>query len=307
MGTPAVVTPVLEALLDMGAQVAGVYCQPDRPRGRGLEVEAPPVKRWAQARGLPVFQPASLRRPDSQAHLAALRPDVIVVAAYGRILPPEVLRLPPRGCLNLHPSLLPKYRGPAPVAAAILHGDPVTGVTLMLMDEGMDTGPVLAQREEPVRPDDTTETLTARLFRLGAALLRETLPRWVRGEVVPKPQDDARATVTKKIEKEDGEADFTRPAAVLERQLRAYTPWPGLYTRWRRQGLKLLEATPLLLPVEDGPGLVVALREVGVPVGVVCGEGVLGLRRLQLEGRRPVSAQEFINGHRDFVGSRLPS
>lgn len=308
MGTPSYAVPVLEALLGAGHRVAGVYTQPDRPAGRGLRPEAPPVKRYALERGLAVFQPQSLRSPGALEELRALAPRAIVVAAYGKFLPPEVLRLPPLGCLNLHPSLLPRHRGPSPVQAAILEGDEVTGVSIILLDEGMDTGPILAQVEEPIRDTDTAATLTERLFNIGARLMVETLERWDRGLLSPTPQDHARATVTRRIAKEDGEMDFSRPAVYLWRMVRAYQPWPGAYTRWEGRLLKVLEALPLEAQGEAPPGTVVALpRGSPAPVGVVAGRGVLALLRLHLEGRRPLPAEEFLRGHPRFIGARLPS
>lgn len=307
MGTPAFTLPVLQTLLSQGYRVVGVYTQPDRPSGRGLQPQAPPVKEAALQHGLPVFQPPSLRPPEAQAQLAALKPDLIIVAAYGKILPPQVLAIPPKGCLNLHPSLLPRYRGPSPVVAAILDGLEVTGVSIMLMDQGMDTGPVLAQRSCPIAPQDTAETLTYRLFQLGAELLKEILPGWLRGEVQPVPQDHSQATYTRRIEKEDGQADWSQPAVVLERRLRAFTPWPGLYTRWKGKLLKVLAAVPLPQPAQAPPGTVVRLDSQDTPCGVATGDGILGLRRLQLEGGKAQDARQFVIGYRDFIGSRLPS
>lgn len=305
MGTPDFALPVLEAALHLGATVVGVYTRPDKPQGRGLKVEPPPVKRYALERGLPVFQPTSLRNPAAQAELAALKPDVVLVAAYGRILPSEVLAIPPKGALNVHPSLLPRYRGPSPVVTAILDGVERTGVTLYLMDAGMDTGPVLAQREEPVWPDDTAESLTRRLFRVGADLVVDVLPRWVAGTVAPVPQDETQATVTRLVTREDGEADWRLPATTLHRRLRAYAPWPGLYTRWRGRNLKIVDACPVAGRAE--PGLVVPLDGPDAPCGVGTGEGVMALKTLLLEGKRGMTSREFLQGYRDFVGSRLPS
>ena len=241
--------------------------------------------------------------------VAAMAPEALVVAAYGRLLPPALLHVPPLGALNIHPSLLPRYRGPSPVAAAVLEGESTTGVTVMLIDEGMDTGPVLAQVQEPIRPEDTAETLTERLFRRGARLLAETLEPWERGEIVPQPQDDAQATYTRPLRKEDGEVDFREPAERSWRQVRAYAPWPGTHTTWDGRRVKLLDVVPLPSPgVTARPGEVVLLPPSGpAPVGVGTGEGVLGLLRVQIEGRQPVAARDFLAGHAAFVGARLPS
>ena len=321
MGTPAFVIPVLEALgAAAGIELVGVYTTPDRPRGRGQAQEMPPVKSYAQEHGLPLYQPATLRSARVQAELKALGPDVIVVAAYGRFLPPEVLRTSPHGCLNLHPSLLPRYRGPSPVVTAILEGEAVTGITLILLDEGMDTGPIIAQRVHPISPDDTAETLTTALFRQGAKLLLENLVPWVSGQLAARPQDEASATVTRKLERADGLADWELSAAELERRRRAFTPWPGLFTEWQGQVVKLLDVVALLAEdpyvsfatskggqgrSETTPGLVVPLSLRGVPVGIGTGNGILGLKAVQLQGRRAVAVGEFLRGHPAFLHSSL--
>jgi methionyl-tRNA formyltransferase len=309
MGTPNFVVPVLDALVDsQDAEVVGVYTPPDRPRGRGRSPEMTPVKARALSLGLSVYQPGTLRSAQVHEELASLQPDVIVVAAYGRLLPSRVLGLPPHGCLNLHPSLLPRHRGPSPVVTAILEGDSITGVTLMQLDEGMDTGPIIAQREHPISPDDTAESLTRALFRLGGNLLLENLRPWVEGGLAAQPQDESQATVTRKLERSDGEADWRLSAIQLEHRQRAYTPWPGLFTRWRDQVLKLVEVTALPASVassSEGPGSVVSLPLAELPIGVVTSDGVLGLKALQLEGRRVTIAQEFVRGYPQFVGSRL--
>ena len=308
-GTPGFAVPVLEALLDAGQEVVAVATQPDRPSGRGRATGAPPVKQAAEAMGLPVVQPSSWRGEEAVGRVAAMAPEAMVVAAYGRLLPPALLRVPPLGILNIHPSLLPRHRGPSPVAAAVLAGEEMTGVSVMLIDEGMDTGPVLAQVEESIRPEDTAETLTDRLFRRGASLLAETLGPWARGEIRPQPQDHARATYTRPLRKEDGEVDFREPTERLWRQVRAYTPWPGTHTTWEGRRLKLVEVAPV--PASDvtaRPGEVVSLPPSGpAAVGVGAGDGVLGLLRVQIEGRKPVAARDFLAGHASFVGARLPS
>ena len=306
MGTPAFALPVLDALLEGGHQVVGVYTRPDRGAGRGRHTAASPVKVVALERGLSVFQPASLKRDSAaRAQMADLRPDAIVVAAYGLLLPADTLQLPALGCLNIHPSLLPRHRGPSPIPSAILAGDQDTGVTLILLDEGLDTGPIVAQRSTPVSEQETAEELTDRLFRMGADLLLETLPGWANGDVQPSSQDESRATVTRLLKREDGEIDWSRPALEIWRQVRAMHPWPGTFTRWQGRTLKIIEVRPWesTEPVGDAPGLVVGAD--GSPIGVVTGDGVLNIERLQMEGRRPVAADEFLRGYRDFPGSRL--
>ena len=266
---------------------------------------ASPVKEAAQARGLPLFQPTNLRHPEVAARLADWRPDLIVVAAFGQILRTPVLVLPAHGCLNVHASLLPRYRGAAPIPAAILAGESVTGVTVMIMDEGMDTGPVLAQAECLIAADDTTASLTARLAEIGAQLLLETLAGWLAGEIQARPQDPALATYCRPLQKEDGHLDWCQAALQLERQVRAYDPWPGAYTAWRGQGLKVLRARARPeWPAAGEPGQVVEL-EAGV--GVVTGQGVLELVEVQLAGKKPLAAAPFARGQRDLVGGTLGS
>ena len=308
MGTPVFVIPVLDALFqDSNIEITGVYTPPDRRQGRGRSSQMPPVKAYAVEHELPVFQPVSLRREEVQQELASLKAEVIVVAAYGKILPSAVLNMPPSGCLNLHPSRLPKYRGPSPVITTILEGDETTGVTLMLLDESMDTGPIIAQRDQAVSPEDTAETLTAALFKLGASLLSEQLAPWVAGQLTCQPQDDTLATVTRKLERSDGEADWNLSSQQLSRRSRAFTPWPGLFTHWRGQVLKLLEVTdsPNLPEIDAAPGRVVRLDQVGAPAGIGTAQGVLGLKRVQLEGRSPTAAAEFLKGYPQFIGAQL--
>ena len=252
MGTPSFLVPVLGALAnDQDVSVVGVFTPPDRPRGRGRSSEMPPVKSYALDLGLEVYQPNSLSSAQVQGELSSLQPDVIVVAAYGKILPPQVLGTPRYGCLNLHPSLLPRHRGPSPVASAILEGAPVTGVTLMLLDEGMDTGPMIGQREYPLTGLETAEELTSSLFQLGTGLLLESLTPWVAGSLTAEAQDEAGATITRKLERNDGLVDWELPAATLERRRRAYTPWPGLFAHWQGGVLKLLDV--VALPPDGGP------------------------------------------------------
>ena len=305
MGSPHPAVHVLEALVLSEHRVVGVYTQPDKASGRGLKLEPPPVKERALALGLLVFQPNSLRPKDVQEHLASLEPDVIVVAAYGKFLPPQLLTLPPLGCLNLHPSLLPRHRGPSPVAFSLLEGDTVTGITIILLDEGMDTGPILAQKEVSIDGEDTAESLTERLFQVGAALLLETLPRWVAQGITPQSQDQSLATVTRKLSREDGRIDWQLPAEEIWRMGRAYHPWPGIYTFWKGKLLKIRESAPDGYSGLESPGTVVAdnARE----LGVVTGDGALRIRRLQMEGRKATTGGEFLKGYPDFVGSRLSS
>jgi len=305
MGTPEFAIPSLETLANSGYQIIAVYTQPDRPAGRGRGLVPSPVKQKALSLGLTVRQPVSLRQAEEVQMLRDLRPEVIVVAAYGNLLPQSIIEIPPLGCVNVHPSLLPLYRGPAPVAAAILAGDDVTGVSIMLLDAGMDTGPVLARERVDISPDDTTGSLTARLAQIGAGLLAKTLPLWVEGSISPEPQDNEKATYSSTITKESGRLDWSRPAIELWRRTRAFQPWPGCYTTWQGKLLKVVEAVPL--PGGGEPGRVVALeRSQPATVGVQTGDGILGLRQVQLEGKRVTAAEEFIRGQRGFVGAVLP-
>lgn len=302
MGTPAFAVPTLEALVGT-QQVVGVVTQPDRPAGRGRELQPPPVKQVALEYGLPFIQPHSLRTPEALAQLLAWQPEVIVVAAFGQILRQDVLDLPPHGCLNIHASLLPRWRGAAPIPAAILAGDALTGVTIMKMDVGLDTGPVVAQREEPIRPDDTQASLGDRLAQLGAVLLLETLPAYLEGTLLPQPQPEEGVTYARQLRKEDGLLDWSRPAVELDRQVRAFHPWPGAFTFWRGQVLKVLRAVPLPDWRRDMlPGVVIARPD---GVAVATGAGALRLEQVQLAGKRPMDIAAFSRGQRDFVGSRL--
>jgi len=305
MGTPEFALPVLERLVSGEHEVLAVYTQPDKPAGRGRSLVSSAVKKAALDYGLPVWQPPSLRPPEEIERLANLRPEVIVVAAFGLLLPQSILDIPPLDCVNIHPSLLPRHRGPSPVAAAILAGDEITGVSIMLLDKDMDTGPLLAQQQVPVSPEDTTGSLTAKLAQLGDQLLMQTLPLWLEGKLTPQPQDNEKATYSKLITKEEGKMDWQRPAIELWRKVRAFQPWPGCYTTWQGRLLKIMETIPL--PGGGEPGRVIAIEETqGAPVGVQAGEGVLGLLQLQLEGKRAMSAEEFVRGQRGFIGALLP-
>jgi len=308
MGTPEFSVPPLEYLVRSEYHIVGVYTQPDRPTGRGRAMEQSPVKRVALVQGLEVFQPVKLRNPDEVRRLAALKPDLILVAAFGQILPQSVLDIPPFGCLNIHPSLLPKYRGATPIPSAILAGESETGVTIMLMDAGMDTGPVISQIIVGIEPQDTTESLTNRLAQAGVRLLGEALPLWFDRSLKTQPQDGSRATYTSPITKEDGVINWQMSAEEISRRVRAFYPWPGCYTWWQGKLLKILEAITLHKDRDLVPGKVVALAsDQPAVVGVGTGGGILGLLRVQLEGKRALTAAEFLLGQRAFVGSTLGS
>jgi methionyl-tRNA formyltransferase len=304
MGAPQFAVPALERLISGEHNLVAVYTQPDRPAGRGRLPSFPPIKRTALEHGLEVRQVARFAEADAVASLTELSPDVIVVAAFGQILPRRVLDVPPFGCINLHPSLLPRHRGPTPIPSSILAGDEWTGVSIMLLDEGVDSGPILAQRRVLITPQDTTDSLTDKLSQVSAQLMDETLPRWLSRSLTPQLQPEEGATFTKLISKGDGNIDWQSPAVHIERMVRAYYPWPGCYTTWRGKMLKIVLAAPIT-GYKGEPGRVLALPH--GEVGVQCGEGILRLQRLQLEGKREMAADDFLRGQRDFVGSLLPN
>lgn len=294
----------LEGLLREGHSVVAVYTRPDKPAGRGQRLISTPVKKLATERNIPVIQPVTLKSEAVVHVLEELKADLFIVAAYGRILPKTVLSLPVHGCLNIHPSLLPCYRGASPVAFALLGGEQVSGVTIMLMDEGMDSGPILAQQKVDISADDTTGSLTDKLARVGAELLLETLPKWLSGEIKPQAQDNSQATYSRIINAGDGEIDWHLEAVEICRRIRAYNPWPGAYSWWRSKRLKIYSGTPFNMKTNSQPGEVITLCE-NRAVGVVTGEGYLELCHLQLEGKQQMTAIEFARGHREFIGSVL--
>jgi len=304
MGTPEFALPALDYLISSEHEVVAVYTQSDKPAGRWRGLTPSVVKKAALAYGLPILQPHSLKQPEEKERLANLRPQAIVVASFGQLLPPSILDIPPFGCLNIHPSLLPRHRGPSPIAAAILAGDETTGVSIMLMDKGMDTGPLLAQQEIPILPQDTTGSLTAKLAQVGGQFLMQTLPLWLDHKLTPQPQDNEKATYSKLINKEAGQIDWHQSAIELWRRIRAFQPQPGCHTIWQGRLMKIIEAVPL--PGGGEPGRVIAIKE-PKGVGVQTGEGVLGLLQMQLEGKRAMTIEEFVRGQRGFVGSLLPS
>ncbi len=305
LGSPTFAVYPLTALARAGYDIVGVVTQPDRPAGRKRIMTPPPVKEAAQQLDLPIIQPATLRDPDVVAQLEALHPDVGIVAAYGEILRKAVLAIPPLGYLNIHPSLLPLHRGPMPVAGAILAGDTETGVTIIKLTPGMDSGPILAQATVSLPPTARTGALNDELFQLGAQLLLEVLPRYAAGQITPREQDHSQATVTNLLSKEDGLVDWTQPAQVIERIIRAYDPWPSAFTTWQGQQLKLLDAT--VQPDSAGeaaPGTIVGTAEGPL---VATGSGALELREVQPAGKRPMPGRAWLSGQQEAVGRRLGS
>lgn len=313
MGSPQFAVPSLRALIEAGNNVVAVYTQPDREAGRGRQVHSSPVKIAAMELGLPILQPERLRGPGAIEDLRSFDPELIVIVAYGQILRPDVLALPRHGTLNVHASLLPKYRGASPVAGALLHGEAATGVTIMLVDEGLDSGPILSQRSELIRPEDTTASLSNRLATAGAQLLVETLPDWLSGRLRPTAQDESQATLTRRIRKEDGQLDWSRPAEQLWHQIRAYTPWPGALTSIDGVSLQILQAWPVTASGGEVPGTAVQLSgsheiPAALPApafAVQTGDGLLLPLMLKKSGRKALSAREFLNGERGLIGKRL--
>jgi len=304
LGTPEFAVPTVEALAAAGHEIAAVVAQPDRPAGRGQALKAPATKAWAEARGVPVLQPLKVRDGALAAALAALRPDVLVVTAYGRILGKDLLTLAPLGAVNVHASILPRWRGAAPIQWAVASGDAETGVTIMQMDEGLDTGDVLLVRTTPIGPEETSEALAPRLAALGGRALVEALPRLAAGALVPVPQDGARHTLAPILEKEHGRLDFARPAAELAARIRGFTPWPGGFTTLGGKVLKVHLARPA---AADGalaglaPG---AARLVPGALRVACGGGTaLDLLEVQPEGKKRMAAADFANGLGQAAGA----
>jgi methionyl-tRNA formyltransferase len=303
-GTPSFAVPTLDKLVDAGFHISLVVTQPDRPKGRGLELVSSSVKLRASQLGLPIAQPESIKNNDAlRAQLTALKPDAIIVVGYGRIIPRWMLDLPPLGNINLHASLLPKYRGAAPIQWAIARGETVTGVTTMKIDAGLDTGDILHQQEIPIAPSDTAETLAPKLASVGANLLVETLRGLQTGSIHPRQQDHTQATLAPILKKEDGLIDFSRPAAEILNRMRGFQPWPGAYTKFRGKNLQVWKASALerALPASE-------LKVEDDRLFVGCGHGTaIELLELQLEGKKRISASDFIRGYRPAPGEKLGS
>ena len=302
-GTPAIAVPSLEALTEI-AEVVGVVCQPDKPAGRGLELKAPPVKERALALGIPVVQPTKVRTPEFAEWVRGMNADVAVVIAYGRILPPAVLEAPKKGCLNLHASLLPKYRGAAPITWCIVRGEPETGVCLMQMDEGMDTGPVFTTHAMPIGEAMTSEELSREIAALAARVVREDVPRVTRGELAATAQDHAAATIAPILEKENGRVAWEQNARAVHDHVRGMTPWPGAFTTLNGKTLKVLRTMVAQQGGSRGePGLVIAADKRSIEVA--CGEGTVMIVRAQVEGKKPLDAPELVGGRAIAAGMRL--
>lgn len=294
-GTPEFAAVALAALLDTPHRISAVYTQPDRPAGRGRKLKASPVKELALAHGIEVRQPVSLKDAAEQASLAALEPDVMIVAAYGLLLPAEVLAIPRLGCLNIHASLLPRWRGAAPIQRAILAGDAETGITIMQMDVGLDTGDMLYKLSTSIEESDNAQTLHDRLAALGARAITEALEGLQQGKLVAEQQDDAQACYAKKLQKAEAEIDWQQTATQLARQVAAFNPWPVAQTLYQGEVLRIWEARAIDEAAGKPPGRVIRADKQGIDIA--CGEGVLRLLRLQRPGGKPQSAQDFLNAN----------
>ena len=301
MGTPEFACPTLRTLIDRGERVVAVVTQPDRPKGRGQQTLPPPVKVLAEGHGIPVLQPVKVRLPESIEEIRALEPDLIVVIAFGQILPKALLDIPKKGCINVHASLLPRYRGAAPLNWCIINGETETGVTTMMMDVGLDTGDMLLKRATPIDPDEDTQSLHDRMSQLGAELLGETLERLAAGDLVPEKQDDSLTCYAPMMKKENGLIDWSRDPQSIKNQVRGMTPWPGAYSTLDEKLLKVYR-------VQTGsgsgaPGEIVSVGRDGVEVA--CGAGSLLIRELQLEGKKRLSAADFLAGYKLQPGALL--
>jgi len=301
-GTPAFAVPTLEKLVEAGFPVRLVLTQPDRPRGRGMELTASPVKQCALRLGLPVLQPEKIKHNEElRTELTALKPEAIIVVGYGRIIPQWMIDLPPLGNLNVHASLLPRYRGAAPIQWAIANGETVTGVTIMRIDAGLDTGDILLQRELAIAADDTAESVAPRLAAIGAKLMIETLHGLQAGTIQPRPQDHARASLAPILKKEDGRINFRRPATEICNRLRGFQPWPGAYTTFRGKSLHVWSARPVQKTVSSGT----IQMEGHLPLAGCTAGTAMELIEVQVEGKKRMSGRDFVNGYRPYNGELL--
>lgn len=303
MGSPEIAVPSLQALIEGGESIIGIVSQPDRPAGRGQGIASPPVAQRAREKKIPLFQPASVKNNQLIKTLNDLRPDLIVVVAYGKILPKEILDLPPMKCINVHFSLLPRYRGAAPVQWSLINGDEETGVTTLIINEQLDAGPILLQKKTPIEPEDNVERLSHRLANLGATLLTETISLLKANDLYPTPQNDQEATPAPSLKKEDGRLDFTQKAKGLVNQIRGMTPWPGATTSLNGQRLKIFWAEELPRKPQGQPGEVVAVGPLGIEVA--CTGSSLLIKEVQREGKKRMPAGEFLKGHSLTPGTIL--
>ena len=303
-GSPDFAMPTLQALIDSPFRPIAVVTQPDARAGRGRSLRSPPIKELAAAHGIPALQPAKLRDHAAIAQIASLRPDMQIVAAYGQLIPTEILDLPTHGTLNVHASLLPRWRGASPISAAILHGDSETGVTIMLVDETEDTGDILRQQSTPIQASEHAGELGTRLATMGARLLLETIPNWLRGDINPVPQHSDRATRARRVKKQQGRIDWNQSAEQIARQIRAYTPWPAAATTLEQTLIRITQATCSGSPRNRPAGTIL---DVGSTINVATADGILEIHRLQRGGKREMSAEDYARGTRDLIGQRFGS
>lgn len=303
MGTPDFAVPALEKLIEAGHKIMAVVTQPDRQRGRGKEVLYSPVKECALKYGIPVFQPAKIKAPEAVEQLRSYHADIFVAAAFGQILSKEILEMPRYGCVNIHASLLPKYRGAAPIQWAVINGEDKTGVTIMQMDEGLDTGDILTQKEILIAQEETGESLFEKLSVLGAKLLVETLDGIWRGDVAKRKQDDSLSTYARMLKKEDGRIDWSKTSKQIEQQIRGMNSWPSAYTMWNGKTLKIWKAQWNQSVHAHAPGTILTVEKESV--SIACGEGVIRITELQLEGKKRMAVKDFLLGYHMEEGSRL--
>lgn len=301
-GSPDFAVPTLQALIDSEYRPIAVVTQPDARAGRGRTLRPPPTKALAAEHGIPAIQPVRLRERAAVAQIASLKPDLQIVAAYGQLIPKEILDLPSHGSLNVHASLLPRWRGASPVQAAILHGDAETGVTIMLVDETEDTGDIVRQQSTQIPATETAESLSSRLASIGAALLLETIPAWIDGSITPLRQDSSLATRARRVTKQHGRIDWSQSAEQIERHIRAYTPWPGAMTTLGSESVRIAQAVVSDATSNATPGSILAVDDA---IETATGDGVLRVTRLQRAGKRELSAAEFARGARDLIGQRF--
>lgn len=301
-GSAEFALPTLDALVDAGHVICEVVCQPDRPAGRGQHIATPPLGDHAKKRGLPLFQPEKLRDPAAITHCLAHHADIFVVVAYGQMIPTELLTAAKYKCVNLHPSLLPKYRGAAPLNWPIIQGDAVTGVSTMYLVEALDAGDVLMQYPVPIDPTDTAATMHDKLSKIGARVMVETLAGLEKNEITPQPQDDAHATYAEKLTKEHGQIKWDLPADVIARLVRGLQQWPMAHTQWNGKSIKIHTAESMPLATSQAPGTIIAI---GDKITVATGQGRLAIETLQIEGKRAMTAKEFLNGHPLKVGDQF--
>ncbi len=310
-GTPEISANVLKNIIKEEMNIIGVFTRPDSFYGRGKKLLESPVKQLAKTLDLPVYEPKSLRNRDIVELITKLAPDLIIVAAYGLLIPEEILTIPKYGVVNIHPSLLPKYRGPSPVATALLNGDLITGVSIMLLDKGMDSGPILATENLKITLEHNTQTLTEELFQIGSNLLVSTIPLLVSGQIVPTSQNKDNVTITKLLTKDDGNIDWEFNSEDISRQIRAFNPWPSAFTYYNSKRLIIEKAFSIVN--EDinqrsnkSPGLVTQFESNGEAItGVICGDGILAITQLKLEGSSSQDITEFVRGKPSFLGSIL--